>query len=157
MLRESARCLDDVIRDGWIKLPQCPNCSFSLFILAFPLMFFPGAVRVANRPHSQPSGQFTVCPGQQHCPADLREQACADYCGAPHSLPGARHRPLPGEQGGHPFHPGVSQGHRRVPQWHPLHRRDGWKENQPYPAGHNQWRNFYHCWSPVRLWLQDWS
>ena len=26
---------------------------------------------MADRPHSEPYRQFTVCPGQQHCPADL--------------------------------------------------------------------------------------
>lgn len=139
------------------------NCFTVLIILffsppasAFPLIFFPGEVRVANRPHCEPSRQFTVCPGQQHCPADLWEQACANYCRAPHPLPGAGHRPLHHQQGGHPLHPGVSQGHRCVSQWDTLHCRDRWKKDQPYTAGHNQRWDLYNRWSPVRLWLQDW-
>lgn len=147
--------LDDmVLRDGWTKLLYV----FIVFLnLPSPWFGFTGAVRVANRPDSEPTGQLTVRPGQQHRPADLWEQTCAHHRRAPHSLPGARHRPLHRQQGGHPLHPGVSPSHRCVPQRDSLHCWDWWKKDQPYTTGHNQRGDLHNRRSPVRLWLQDWS
>lgn len=145
----------------WLnKTALCLNCSFfpfSFLNLPSPWFGFTGAVRVANRPDSEPAGQLSVCPGQQHCPADLWEQTCAHHRRTPHSLPGARHWPLHRQQGGHPLHPGVSPRHCCVPQWDTLHCWDWWKKDQPDTTGHNQRRNLHNCRSPVRLWLQDWS